>query len=112
MGEKIYLCVIVVAFNKEVEMMYTTNASPENKVVPYWNEIKKLSREDRSLLADLISESLESEELDHNVDEFLSKIDEDLMRRTAACVHKQYMQGKCIPHNEVMGHIKENMGWK
>lgn len=93
-------------------MMYTTSVLPRESVAPYWNEIKKLSREDRCNLAELISESLESEELDQSVDDFLSELDADLMRRTAACVHKQHMEGKCIPHNEVMERIKENMGWK
>lgn len=39
-------------------------------------------------------------------------LDEDLMRRAAEYAHKQYLEGKCIPHSEVMDRIKEEMGWK
>ena len=42
--------------------MIMTGCVPTNNVVPYWNEIKNLSREDRSNLAELIEVSLEEEE--------------------------------------------------
>lgn len=93
--------------------MYLTNAVPSKTVVPYWNEIKKLSREDRSNLAELLEESLENDDSKTNeeVETFLSQLDGDLIRRAAECAHKQYLEGKCIPHSEVMGRIKKEMGW-
>lgn len=42
--------------------MYMTNSVERNNtVVPFWNEIKKLSWEDRSNLAELIELSLQEE---------------------------------------------------
>ncbi len=93
--------------------MYTTNAVPRNTVVPYWNEIKNWSREDRRTLAALIDESLEEDQTtDGEVENFLGQLDENLMRRAAEFAHQQYLEGKCIPHSEVMSRIKEKMRWK
>lgn len=41
-----------------------------------------------------------------NVENFLEGIDESLLKRAAEYAHKQYLEGKCIPHDEVMGKIK------
>ena len=71
-----------------------------------------MSREDRSVLAELIESSLEEETQKQDIDNFLSGLDEDLMRRAAKCAHRQYTEGLCIPHTEVMSRIKEEMGWK
>lgn len=93
--------------------MYMTNSIPRDFVVSYWNEIKNWSREDRSNLATLIDESLEEEQTtDEEIDNFLNQLYENLMRRAVEFAHKQYLEGKCIPHSEVMSRIKEKMGWK
>ena len=94
--------------------MHMTNAVPRNTVIPYWNEIKNWSREDRSNLAALIDESLEEEgqTSGEEMDSFLNQLDENLIRRAAEFAHKQYLEGKCTTHSEVMGIIKEKMGWK
>lgn len=84
-----------------------TNALQNNSVVLYWNEIKKWSREDRSLLAELISQSLENETNDDVSGEFLSSLDAGLMRRAAECVHLQYINGECVSHEEVKSRIRE-----
>ena len=89
----------------------TSNVSHE-RVVPFWNEIRKLSWQDRSELANLIEISLENDESQpSNVENFLEGIDESLLKRAAEYAHKQYLEGKCIPHDEVMDKIKEEMGW-
>ncbi len=93
--------------------MYITGTKPTSIVVPYWNEIKNLSREDRSNLAELIELSLVEEDADSKkIETFLAGLDEGLMRKAVGYAHKQYTEGKCIPHAEVMGCIKEKMGWK
>lgn len=92
--------------------MCMTTASPRTSVLPYWNEIKKLSREDRSNLVELIESSLEEETTNQEIEDFLSELDGDLMRRAAEFAHKQYLEGKCTPHAEVMTRIKEKMGWR
>ncbi len=85
-----------------------TNTMQNNSVVPHWNEIKNWSREDRSRLVELITESLENETIDAVSGEFLSSIDENLMRSVAECVHLQYMNGECISHDEVVSRIREH----
>lgn len=93
--------------------MHITNAVPRNTVVPYWDEIKNWSREDRSNLAELLDESLMKDDTsDEEIENFLEGLDKDLMRRVAEYTHKQYLEGKCIPNSEVMNRIKEEMGWK
>ncbi len=92
--------------------MYTASATSKNKVVPFWNEIRTWSREDRTHLVELISESLEDDTPNQEIDSFLSGLDENLMSKAAECIHKQYLAGKCTPHTKVMSHIEEKMGWK
>ena len=92
-------------------MLMTSNATQE-RVVPFWNEIKKLSRQDRSELANLIEISLVNDEVQSSdVENFLEGVDNSLLKRAAEYTHKQYLEGKCIPHDEVMSKIKEEMGW-
>lgn len=92
-------------------MLMTSNATQE-RVVPFWNEIKKLSRQDRSELANLIEISLVNDEVQSSdVENFLEGVDNSLLKRAAEYAHKQYLEGKCIPHDEVMSKIKEEMGW-
>ena len=93
-------------------MLLTSNTT-QNKVIPYWNEIKKLSRQDRSELASLLEISLKNDEIHtSNVEDFLEDIDENLLKRAAEVAHKQYLEGTCTPHDQVMDKIKEEMGWK
>lgn len=93
--------------------MIMTGCVPTNTVVPYWNEIKNWSREDRSNLAELLEVSLEEEApTNEDMDKFLNGLDTDLMKKAAEYAHKQYLEGKCIPHSEVMSRIMEEMGWK
>ncbi len=93
--------------------MYVTSTKPTRIVAPYWNEIKKLSHEDRSNLAELIERSLTEEETaNQEVETFLAGLDENLMRKAAEYAHRQFVEGKCVPHAEVMERIKESMGWK
>ncbi len=88
--------------------MIMTGCVPTNTVVPYWNEIKKWSREDRSNLAKLLEISLDEEESSRRVDaipvEFLEMASEYALKESRA--------GRCIPHEKAMNRIKEKRGWK
>lgn len=43
-----------------------------------------------------------------DMDKFLDGLDADLMKKTAEYAHKQYLEGKCIPHSEVMSRIMDS----
>ena len=38
----------ITIIKEKVEVMLLTSNTTQNRVIPYWNEIKKLSRQDRS----------------------------------------------------------------
>lgn len=91
--------------------MYMTNAVPRNSVVPYWNEIKKMSREDRSNLAELIEMSLDAE---NTADEnsFINQLDDTAMQAAAEFAYQESRSGRTIPHSQVFDIVKEELGWK
>lgn len=92
--------------------MYMTNAVPRNTVVPYWNEIKNLSWEDRSNLAELIEVSLNEDDSDENSRTFAEQLDDTAMKAAAEFAFKEGKAGKCIPHSQVLDMVKEELGWK
>lgn len=93
--------------------MYMTNAVPRNNVVPYWNEIKKLSWEDRSNLAELIEVSLnEDNSTEGEIDSFADRLDEVAMKAAADYAYQESCAGRCIPHSKVLDMVKEELGWK
>ena len=92
--------------------MYMTNAVPRNTVVPYWNEIKKMSWEDRCNLAELIEVSLNEDDSDEKLRTFAEQLDDTAMRAAAEFAFQESKAGKCIPHSQVLDMVKEELGWK
>lgn len=88
--------------------MIMTGCVPTNTVVPYWNEIKNWSREDRSNLAELIEVSLEEED-SH---ELSNAIPAKYLKMASEYALKESRAGHCIPHEKAMNWIKEKRGWK
>ena len=94
--------------------MYMTNSVERNNtVVPFWNEIKKLSREDRSNLVELIELSLqEDNDDDKKMKSFIDNLDETAMKAAADFAYKESLSKKTIPHSEILNVVKEELGWK
>ena len=88
--------------------MYTTG-NTANMVLPYWNEIKNWSREDRSNLAELIQMSLYDEE-DGN-DDLINQLSPELMKELAEYAVKKHRAGRCLPQEQVEKSVMEAMGW-
>ena len=40
------------------------------------------------------------------------KIDETMLIECFKYAHKEYLDGKCKPHSQVISEIKQKMGWK
>ncbi len=89
--------------------MSTTNAVPRNTVIPYWNEIKNWSREDRSNLATLIDESLNEDAPDEKLRTFAEQLDDTAMRAAAEFAFHESNTGQCIPHSRVLDMVKEEL---
>ena len=94
--------------------MYMTNSVERNNtVVPFWNEIKNLSREDRSNLVELIELSLqEDNDDDKTMKSFIDNLDETSMKAAADFAYKESLSQKTIPHSEILDVVKEELGWK
>ena len=94
-------------------MSMTSNAV-QDRVVPYWNEIKKLGKEEKLKLIALISNSLVSQEamMAFEEDEFCSQLSPDLMQGLAEFAVKEHRAGHCISHGQIEKSIMESMGWK
>lgn len=92
--------------------MYIANAVPRNTVVPYWNEIKNWSREDRSNLAMLLEVSLNEDAPDEKSRTFAEQLDDTAMRAAAEFAFHESNAGQCIPHSRVLDMVKEELGWK
>ena len=77
----------------------TNSVERNNTVVPFWNEIKKLSWEDRSNLAELIELSLQEEKCDDKkMQSFIDNLDETAMKAAADFAYKESLSQKTIPH--------------
>lgn len=91
--------------------MYVTEAKTTNMVVPYWNEIKNWNREDRSLLAELIEQSLtDGESPEGGV--LAEGLSPDLMQELAAYAVKEHRLGHCLTTEQVKSSVMETLGWK
>ena len=93
--------------------MYMTNSGERNNtVVPFWNEIKNLSREDRRNLVELIELSLqEDNDDDKTMKSFIDNLDETAMKAAADFAYKESLSQKTIPHSEILDVVKEELGW-
>lgn len=93
--------------------MLMTNTVSRKQVVPFWNEIKNLSREDRSNLHDLLEVSLLEEQNEKSdINNFLGQIDEEALKAAAEFAYKESKAGHCVPNSQVFESIMEEMGWK
>ena len=93
--------------------MYMTNSGERNNtVVPFLNEIKNLSREDRRNLVELIELSLqEDNDDDKTMKSFIDNLDETAMKAAADFAYKESLSQKTIPHSEILDVVKEELGW-
>ena len=93
--------------------MYMTNSGERNNtVVPFWNEIKNLSREDRRNLVELIELSLqEDNDDDKTMKSFIDNLDETAMKAAADFAYKESLSQKTIPPSEILDVVKEELGW-
>lgn len=73
--------------------MHTTG-NTTNTVLPYWNEIKNWSREERSNLAELINQQSPK-----------------LMKGLAEYAVKEHRAGRCLTQEQVEKSVMEAMGW-
>ena len=90
--------------------MIMTGCVPTNTVVPYWNEIKKWSREDKSNLAKLLEVSLAEEE-NSDMTEFGNQLSPVLMQGLAECAIMEHRAGHCLTTTQVEQNVMEAMGW-
>jgi len=89
--------------------MMMTGCVPTNTVVPYWNEIKNWSREDRSNLAELLELSLNDENA--NLTDFANQLSPELMQGLAEYAIKEHRAGRCLTTKQVEENVMEAMGW-
>ena len=88
--------------------MHTTG-NTTNTVLPYLNEIKNWSREDRSNLAELIQISLNDEEAEN--DDLINQLSPKLMKGLAEYAVKEHRAGRCLTQEQVEKSVMEAMGW-
>lgn len=89
--------------------MMMTGCVPTNTVVPYWNEIKNWSREDRSNLAELLELSLNDDNA--NLTDFANQLSPELMQGLAEYAIKEHRAGRCLTTKQVEESVMEAMGW-
>ncbi len=96
-------------------MLLTSNVT-ESRAVPYWNQVKDLSDEDKVLLIAKLSASIVAERGEF-VDELEAEkmahaFPKDLMQRVVEYASAENKAGKGIPHSEVKNLVLERLGWK
>lgn len=89
-------------------MLMTSNAV-KDRVIPYWNEVKKLSSEEKYALITLLESSLLEESEN---EEYIHGIPRDVMIAAAEYSLKEARAGRCIPNSEVESYIAQKRGWK
>jgi len=93
--------------------MYTQTASSRKSIIPLWSEIRKMSWEERSSLAELIESSLEEdEEADCQMESFAGQLDDAAMQAAADFAYAESKVGQSIPHSRILNEVKEELGWK
>lgn len=96
-------------------MLLTSNIT-ESKTVPYWNQVKDLSDEDKVLLiaklsASIVAENGESED-ELEAEKMAHAFPKDLMQQVAEYASAENKAGKSIPHSEVKDLVLERLRWK
>lgn len=91
-------------------MLMTNNVS-QDRVIPYWDKIEKLSNEDKYILIAKIEASLGDFDVSESSDS-IHGIPRDVMIAAAEYALKENKAGRCIPNSQVESYIKAKRGWK
>lgn len=96
-------------------MLLTNNTIVKSRPIPFWNEVKDLSNEDKVLLIAKLSASIvegngEAME-ERNAESFANSLPQDLMKRVAEYAYAESKAGKSIPHSQVRNLVLEKLGW-
>ncbi len=83
-----------------------------DRAVPYWNEIKDLSWEDRHNLAELLEVSLVNDSDKAIAEDFVREMPVEALEMASEYALRESRAGRCIPHQQAMDWIKEKRGWK
>ncbi len=83
----------------------------QDKAVPYWDKIEKLSNEDKYILIAKIESSLGDVDLSESTNS-IHGIPREVMIAAAEYALKENRAGRCIPNSQVESYIKAKRGWK
>lgn len=90
--------------------MLTNNVS-QDRTIPYWDEIKKLSIEDKYSLIAKIESSLGDVDMSESTN-LIHGIPCEVMIAAAEHALKENRAGRCILNSQVESYIKAKRGWK
>lgn len=91
--------------------MLMTKTIEQEKVIPYWNEVKVLSSEEKYLLITMLESSLSEEYIEEN-EKAIHGIPRDVMIAAAEYALKESRAGRCMPNSDVKSYIYQKRGWK
>lgn len=89
--------------------MLTNNVS-QDRSIPYWDEIKKLSIEDKYSLIAKIESSLGDVDMSESTNS-IHGIPREVMIAAAEHALKENRAGRCILNSQVESYIKAKRGW-
>ena len=90
--------------------MLTNNVS-QDRTIPYWDEIKKLSIEDKYSLIAKIESSLGDVDMSESTN-LIHGIPREVMIAAAEHALKENRAGRCILNSQVESYIKAKREWK
>lgn len=90
--------------------MLTSNVS-QDRTIPYWDEIRNLSIEDKYSLIAKIESSLGDVDMSESTNS-IHGIPREVMIAAAEYALKENRAGRCIPNSQVESFIKAKRGWK
>ena len=90
--------------------MQTSNVS-QDRIIPYWDEIRNLSIEDKYSLIAKIESSLGDVDMRESSNS-IHGIPREMMIAAAEHALKENRVGRCIPNSQVESYIKAKRGWK
>ena len=90
--------------------MLISNVS-QDRTIPYWDEIRNLSIEDKYSLIAKIESSLGDVDMSKSTNS-IHGISREVMIAAAEYALKENRAGRCIPNSQVESFIKAKRGWK
>ena len=90
--------------------MLISNVS-QDRTIPYWDEIRNLSIEDKYSLIAKIESSLGDVDMSE-LTKSIHGIPREVMIAAAEYALKENRAGRCIPNSQVESFIKAKRGWK